>query len=183
MSFRSTKNTFMVKDSTAAKSKMRDSVNDAQSNLFSMNGFGTSKRWNDIESGLRGNALRGYNASQLDQQSNNTRMPFTGRQQMTATQENFKRKMNRGSNGGNDFLEEESKDYNSGSRNSSMQRNFNSKNKLNNSKLNKGKKFNKNNQANNRDSSLKKQNQRRESDDIDYHSESDEAVDDNGAMF
>ena len=52
-SFRSTQNTFHNKQSTAAKSKIKQSDN--MSNMFSnFNGYGTSKRWNDIESTLKG---------------------------------------------------------------------------------------------------------------------------------
>lgn len=43
MSFRSTQNTFANKLSTA--NKMKESVNDNQSNMFSFNGFGTNKNW------------------------------------------------------------------------------------------------------------------------------------------
>ena len=72
-SFRSTQNTFKKPHiSTAANSGLRHSVNDAQSNMFSFNGYGTSKRWNEIESTLRGgpkDSRLDPRASHMDQKS------------------------------------------------------------------------------------------------------------------
>lgn len=75
--------------STAAKSGLRQSVNDAQSNMFSFNGYGTSKRWNEIESTLKGgpkDSRQDHSASQFDKMS---QQKFQGGKKMTSTQENF----------------------------------------------------------------------------------------------
>ena len=92
MSFRSTQNTFQNKLSTA--NKMKQSINDAQSNMFSMNGFtATNHNWNQQ---MQSNLNRGHPSmrdsrheaiSQFDKrsQANKGKGPL-GKGKMTSTQ-------------------------------------------------------------------------------------------------
>lgn len=119
-SFRSTQNTFQNKQSTAAKSRMKQSINDNTSNMFSFNGYGTSRRWNEIESTLKGAPMRDSRMDKISQydkrHKNNKRNLNQSKAKMTSTQDNFNRSLGRNQN---QFMEEESKSGFDDSRNGS----------------------------------------------------------------
>lgn len=162
--FRSTQNTMMNKMSTPDL-RMKQSINDAQSNMFSFNGFGTRQNWNDA--GLKKGPIdsRNFQGSQMDTRSLN-KPKFGEGKKLTSTQQNFSK--NQGSKIGKVYPSEfeETKSLNSG----------NSFNKFKSS----GKK-----QSTGKKNATKANRKGRGSGDefIDSHSESDEAVDDKGALF
>lgn len=98
-SFRSTQGTFMKKmNSPMSKnlmSKASAGGGDNQSNLFSSGGFamGKSKRWNDIESTLKGQRQNDLLQSQASDLTNSNRnfasvqkkLPLSGQKKLTST--------------------------------------------------------------------------------------------------